>query len=214
MSLPSFLNALFEDGRVSVAGVAVPSQEELAQGDEVLAAFEVEYRREMPSQAPEFSPAAARWAATMLHGACALTIFRDEDVATIEQTLDVPCPEPASPSVHYSVDLTFRFLPDLVKIARSASRDDPLVDRLTGWAAAWPVSSVGMPEIEPGEIGTFVDHPAMLALYVDRIIERADMSRLTDDRVREAVQQALGLFPELAPGVAEAIEKLSSEESV
>ena len=43
------------------------------------------------------------------------------------EQLSVPCPQKASPAVCYSVDLTFRFLPDLTRLARAASEDDPLV---------------------------------------------------------------------------------------
>jgi hypothetical protein len=103
------------------------------------------------------------------------------------------------------VDLTFRCLPSLVKMARSAAPSDPLLTHLARWAVEWPLSSVGMAVAGAIEIGPWTSDPCLLGLYVDRVIARGDASRLTNLQVREAVQQALGLFPELAPKMAAAI---------
>jgi hypothetical protein len=119
--------------------------------------------------------------------------------------LAAACPPGDPQSVHYSVDLTFRYLPDLYKLARSASQQDVLLTHLARWAVDWPLSSVGMAGVEPVELDDWVNDPCLLGLYVDRVIARNDVSRLGDRRVREAVEQALGLFPDLAPKIARAI---------
>ncbi len=204
MSLPQFLTSLFEDGRVRVSNDALPSREELLAADHVLALFEAEYRRDLPLDTPAFLPNVGGWASGMLYRACAFTVFRDVHAERLREELSIPCPEPLSPPVHYTVDLTFRFLPDLVKFAKSASQADPLLDLLADWANQWPLSSVGIPgvEIPSSRLDGIVEHAGLLRLYTDRIIAREDHSRLADSRVHEAVQQALGLFPELAPQLA------------
>jgi hypothetical protein len=75
------------------------------------------------------------------------------------------------------------------------------VTGLTELARRWPLSSVGVKGLEGLDVSSFVGDPALLQLYVDRIIERADQSRLTDPRVNEAVRTALGGYPELAPAI-------------
>ncbi len=205
VTLSEFLNRLFRDGRVRVPRPAGISDTELRAADGVLSAFEQEYRQELPATPPPPPPLclpAARWAATMLYQACQFVAFRDADEETVARTLAVACPHGDPAAVHYSVDLTFRYLPGLIKLARSASERDPLLAHLARWAVQWPLSSVGMADVGPLQIGPWARDPCLLGLYVDRVIALRDASRLSDPQVRDAVQQAVGLFPELAPELA------------
>ena len=127
----------------------------------------------------------------------------------ITKRLTRPCPERPSRVVCYSVDLTFRFLPDLARIARAASEDDPLVKHLLQWASDWPLSSVGIKGIEHIDVEPFIHDRCLRTMYVDRIVAQTDTSRLKDERTVEALREAIGGFPELAP---EFQQYLSSEE--
>ena len=60
----------------------------------------------------------------------------------IENQLSQDCPGPVAADVHYSVDLVFRFLPDLLKFARSSSDQDPLLEYIVRWLHEWPLSCV------------------------------------------------------------------------
>jgi hypothetical protein len=95
-------------------------------------------------------------------------------------------------SLHYSVDLIFRFLPDLMRLARSDAENDPLLAYLRQWAVAWPLSSVGIPDVTPASIEPIVNHRCLMNMYRDRIIARKDRSRRGDPRIEEAVAQAVG----------------------
>jgi hypothetical protein len=53
-----------------------------------------------------------------------------------------------------------------------------------------------------------------LGLYVDRVIACGDISRLGDARVREAVRQAVGLFPGLTPKMATAVAGPTGPEDI
>ncbi len=202
VTLSEFLSSLFRDGRVRVPRLAGIPDKELRAADGVLSAFEQDYRQELPAAPPPLCLPAARWAATMFYRACQFVAFRDTDEQIMAQTMAATCPHGDPPAVHYSVDLTFRYLPGLVKLARSASQRDPLLTHLARWAVQWPLSSVGMAAIGPVQIGPWATDPCLLGLYVDRVIAACDTSRLTDRQVQEAVQQAVGLFPELAPKMA------------
>ena len=85
--------------------------------------------------------------------------------------LAVPCPEPPSPSVCYSADLSLRYLPDLLSLAKGIASDDPLVHGLHAICRSWPLSSVGVPDVGELDTGAFLSHPTLRRLYVDRIIE-------------------------------------------
>jgi hypothetical protein len=188
----------------------------LAAAAGLLAEREALIRDEFPGDAPEYQPAAALWAATLFHRACQLAVYRDLDAATIEMSLTAPGPDAAEAANHYAVDIVFGFLPDLTRLAQSAAADDPLVGKLRHWAADWPYSSVGLAANMPGErpvkfnIAPLVAHQGMLRAYADRVIGRADLSRLDHPAVRECVSAALGAFPELSPALARALSPAST----
>jgi hypothetical protein len=198
MSALPFVDALLESGRVRVpSSRAAPADLEAA-----VAALDHEVRPGLAFEAPALDAAVASWALTILYRGCQSLVYRDIDADAVRDALSQPCPaaEP-SPSVCYSADLAFRYLPDLLALARGVAADDPLVTGLTELARRWPLSSVGVKGLEGPDVSSFVGDPALLQLYVDRIIERADQSRLTDPRVNEAVRTALGGYPELAPAI-------------
>ena len=97
-----------------------------------------------------------------------------------------------------------------MRLARAKSQDDPFVAHLNGLATSWPLSSVGIADVATDsqeiDVTPIVGSRSLLALYVDRIIARDDVSRLEDLRIRDAVAGALGLFPELAPKIASTLD--------
>lgn len=211
MGFAVFLSSLLEEGRGHVPAPADLSEQELRAADEMLAGFERSYRLEVPGEAPSLDAAAARWAAAMFFRACQFAVFRDVPAQLVERELSVPCPSAATAAAHYSVDLVFRLLPDLLRFARSAAEADPLVARLMRWARDWPLSSVGVADVSPVDARIVFTHPALAVLYVDRILARRDKPRLADERVRDSVRSALGLHPELAPEMAAALQHHARE---
>jgi hypothetical protein len=209
MSLPDFLHSLLQEGRTRVGPIydqegrfLAEAPDELLEVQVQLEEYEREYRSDLPHTPPEISPAAMLWAAMMVHRACSVLIYRDVNADQIQAALSVPCPEPATPQVVYSVDLTFRFLPDLMRMARAASPDDPLVTALGRWASEWPLSSVGITAIQDLHAPTFLDHPCLRQLYVDRILADQDETRLDDPATKAAVQESIGRYRQLTPKLA------------
>ena len=206
MGLAEFLQALFEHGKVRVGapGDAI-SGGEWAYVDAVWAERHAAEVAEFPGPIPPLSPPAARWAAEQFHRACQFAVYRDAGADKIAAALAALCPAAPAASRHVSVDLTFRFLPDLYRLAHAASPDDPLCERLGNWAADWPLSSVGIANVNPRNIDDVLDHAGPRTLYVDRIIARRDRSRVSEPRVRQAVLAAIGSYRELAADLAGAL---------
>jgi len=198
MDLTAFLTQLGENG------VAVVSGEAEVEGtvDEILRSWDAVQRANLAGEAPELIPEAAAWAAARLYRGCQALVCREMPPPDMQRMLREPCLHPSSPAVDYSVDLVFRFLPDLFTLARRVSRSDPLVEELLGLGQAWPLSSVGMEDIATVDASRLLAHPCLRQLYVDRILTTGDVSRLKDDAVRAAVKAALGAYPEMAPEVA------------
>jgi hypothetical protein len=208
MQLPQFLDALFDSGRVTIGHDAdeVSLDDRKAARLVLLKAEEVR-RLEVPGEPPVWDEASGVWAAGMFFRACQFSVLRHFDAETIRQTLSATCPAEASAARrHYSVDLVFRYLPDLHTLAREASRTDPLVEILEGWGAEWPLSSVGMKNVPAPQVEPLTAEPVLLRYYAERIIARRDRTRLADPRVAEAVRAQFGMHHGLVPEIWEALK--------
>ena len=205
MSAVAFVQQLLETGRVRVAASPQPPE----GLDDAVELLDVVARDELAHEPPGLDVEVARWALLVLYRGCQSLIYRDLGASAVRDALGAPCPQPADltqESRAYSADLALHFLPDLYKLARGVAEDDPLVDGLLALARAWPLSSVGMPGTgEALNVEAFIAHPSLRRLYADRIIERADVSRLREAAVRDAVREAIGAYDELSPRVAAAL---------
>ena len=196
-----FLSSLFEDGRLDVPAFAPLSPEDLADLPKQLEPYERVARLTFPDGVPSWDGTSGSWAAAMLLRGCQFAVYRDLDEAAIEHQLGGDEPE-ATPAAIYSVDLCFRYLPDVLSFAKTVSEEDPLVQRLLIWARHWPLSSVGVPDVEidqPERLAGILSCPALRQTYVDRILATDDASRVSSGEICEAIAQTLGAHPELAP---------------
>ncbi len=208
MSPVEFVRNLWSEGRVRAPSPLErdePDEDARAALEEALRDVDASDRLEFPGEAPPLSMPAAVWAVEMFRRACGCLVHRDLGGDDVARLLSEPCPATKSPAVCRSVDLTFRFLPDLVRLARAASPEDPLVARLMAWCREWPLSSVGVKDVGEVDVSAIVSDPGLRSAYVDRIIERKDATRLADESVRAGVREALGAHPELADELARAL---------
>lgn len=198
MSAVRFVNSLLNDGIARVAALS----EEPTDFQEAARELDRAVRPEMPFDPPPAIESAATWSLQILYRGCQFLAYREVEAETVQRILTVPCPDAPCPSVCYSVDLAMRYLPDLLTLTRGIAPADPLVVSLLALARAWPLSSVGLTDLGVQDLSTFIDHPSLRQLYVDRIIERRDLSLLGHPAVRESVAAAIGGFPNLAPFLA------------
>lgn len=195
-----FLKSLVEEGRALVG--PGPLAPDTGDGLAALTQLNELAGAELGLTPPTFSSPAALWAARLVYHLCQFTVCRDIDAGQINAICTAPCPEKHSPETDWSVDLTLRHLPKLFQLARHLSQADPLVQNLKQIAAAWPLSSVGIPGLENLPLESFIEHPALRRLYADRIVAAEDASRLTDPRVESLLRADLGIHHELAPAFA------------
>ena len=202
--LVPFLESLFDHGRVRVGHPdQALTEDELWQAGELLVRYEAVQRSGFPGEPPRFAFPVAIWAAKAFYRACQAATFRDLPADLLSAFLGEECPAGEPASLHYTVDLVFQFLPDLTKLAGHAMPDDPLVEHLRKWANQWPLSSVGMKDVNPPSLGGMIEHPGLLQYYVDRLIARRDVTRLTDPLVRNAAQHTLSIYQDLFPEFSE-----------
>lgn len=209
MSLPVFLTTLFESGSVQVPQVREISRGEREEASRVMGEFERGYRLSLAGAPPAFALDIACHAAETMYRLCQCLVYRELEPHTVLSPHTLAHEGPRTPADHYSADLVFRFLPDVWRLAKDASENDPLLALILSLGSRWPLSSVGIPGLAEVTIERFVGDRCLLRLYVDRIIKRRDRSRLGDRRVREMVQTAVGAHPDLAGELTAAIAAFS-----
>lgn len=195
MMLTDFTRGLVEGTGTTVAGqIAEFEDGDIQETADVLRQYYERDILEMPGTAPAFNPEAATWSTQFLYRMIQLMLLRDLGTDKIQELLPVYT-MPLSPDVIYSADLVLRHLPDLFRLAKSLSPDDPLVKRLTATAAEWPLSSVGIPLAETAALDVILSHHSLQRAYVDRIIEKKDSGRCNTPAIHALVMEALGHYP-------------------
>lgn len=201
-----FLHSLFSNGELMI-----PQHEsafDKRQTHNAVTQFERVWRCELPGDPPEFVAESAVKATQILMAVCRSVVHREIRIEQTEQTITQVClTDDDTPSLHYSVDLVLRFLPQVIERARRISESDTLLDLLKGIGRQWPLSSVGTKGCLPDQLPTALQHPCLWRMYVDRIISTKDLARVNIPSVRDAVGAALGPFPYLAPEFSAAIQE-------
>jgi len=198
----SFLDSLFETGELEIAA---NSSESGAADDDIpirkaIQRYESLWRMQQPLEPPKFNVAAALKAATIFRSACEAVVYRRIEAELIEHLIrKTALVSGDDPRLHYSVDLVFHFLPQVVERAARVSESDPLLEVMRTVGRQWPLSSVGISGCEPQAIPAALRHVSLWRMYIYQIISRKDKSRLNIPLVREAVAAAIGPFPHLAP---------------
>ena len=192
MKLAQFILNLFEYGDVTVEDkVQVFSEKDLRDTVRGLDYFYKKDISNIPHTAPSFHPEAALWSAQYIYRAVQMIVLRELGEEEVKKHL-TDYPFEKTPEVIYSVDLTMRYLSDLLNIAKGLAPDDILVKKLKQSALDFPFSSVGL-KIE-GELNEAVilSHTALKYAYADRIINKKDKSRIQNTNIQELIKELLG----------------------
>lgn len=206
--LAEFASGLFSTGKVLVRRVA-----DLRGGDpraalllEEAFAAHLDDLADLgtdPHQHPPFKQDVALEALRCLYRICHALVDRALPAGEVEAIFTSMPPDPIDAGDMLSADVALRHLPTIHRWAKSLNADDPLLSGLAAIGLRFPLSSVGMGPLPlPLDLSLLKRHPQIWRLYIDRVIERQDESRLTDSEVKAAVRDALGAHHSLAPRLA------------
>jgi hypothetical protein len=134
---------------------------------------------------------AGAWAIEYLYRAIQLAMLRELSDEEVHKNL-IDFPGAVNAEAIYTVDLAFRYLPSLLRLAAGLAPDDVLVIKMKEMAARWPFSSVGLKLSEFGETRMILKHPSLRIAYIDRIIDTKDAARINSANMTELVAEALG----------------------
>jgi hypothetical protein len=192
MRLTSFLQDLLTTGSLTLADRPTSFEEDdLLAADALLQAYHATDAQELPQQAPAFDAPAARWAAHYVYHTTLLLLARELNETVMEIYLP-PFSGLITPEAVYAVDLTFRYLPDLLHLAKGLAPGDALVAHLRDTARQWPFSFVGNELADVDVEALVLAHPSLRLAYIDRIVAQQDQGRARQQHLRPLVQAALG----------------------
>lgn len=183
--LTQFLKALFESGHVRLKNASVRNERDYPHAEAYLRDVESTVRREFPGSAPKFHGTYAVECAIQFYHAA--RYYLDTQLQ-----LPVIAHEPESTEEIYSADLVFRFLPDLIRLARAAEKTEEQLQPLISLARAWPFSSVGCGRVGEIDVGLIMSDPGLRLAYLDRILKTGDTSRLEQELVKVAMVDEFG----------------------
>jgi hypothetical protein len=168
-TLGDFLQTLFEEGRIVLKGRPEPSEADRPAALRVLeAAFDL-HRLDVAGPPIPFDARSALAAAELVRQSGWFLVNRSETVREMERSLAMPRP-PRSAAEHLSADVTFRFLPQVERRARSIAPGDRLANFLADLLRTWPLSGV-LSDLEEGpkDVGELGGHPGLWMLYAERL---------------------------------------------
>lgn len=192
VELKQFIQDITQQGKVTVEANVTPfTEEDIQAAIQQLREHYEHQKQELTATVPAFDAAAAIWAAGFLYRAIQLVILRHLGEEAVNELL-TPYEGVISPEAVLSVDLSFRYLPNLISLAKGLAPEDVLVKRLREAAIQWPFSSVGMKVEEELNIETIMNNACVRRSYIDRIITARDIKRCNNPQVKEYIQEALG----------------------
>jgi hypothetical protein len=192
VQLDQFIQDIIQQGKVIVDGrVTAFTEEDIQLATQRLHEYYEHLQQELTDTVPDFHAIAAVWAAGFLYRSVQLVMLRDLNEAVVNSLL-TPYDGSVSPETILSVDLSFRYLPNLMGLAKGLAPEDVLVKRLQEAAIHWPFSSVGMKVEGAMDIDVIMQNACLRRAYVDRIIEARDIKRCNNVQINEYIQEALG----------------------
>jgi MoxR-vWA-beta-propeller ternary system domain bpX4 len=164
----------------------------------LIAATSSLHRWAFPGEAPKWNSEVSVWAANVVYQACQCLARRELDEKQVIERLSPAVPPCDAASTHYSADLLFRALPDLLRHARRYAQQDVLTQRLEAIASDWPLSSVGCTGLAEADLTVIVSHASLRRAYADRVVLRRDAQRARHPAIQAEIRAMLGLHTQLA----------------
>jgi len=182
-------------------------QAEVVQVDRLLRGWHGSALLDLPGPSLPYHEEAAKWGALRLFRAACFLSFREIDSAEISRAIPgLPLPDAHLPEAHFSADQTLHYWPDLFRVARANSADDPLVVAMQAMVAMVPLSTPGVADSLPEQSVVF-EHPGLCQLLAERAFARHNRALLTHPHLTGWVRRHLGAYSgELAPGLLTQVE--------
>ncbi|MFK7776023.1 MAG: hypothetical protein AB8F94_28120 [Saprospiraceae bacterium] len=167
--------------------------------EKVILFLEKEYQAEsseFPFVSPEFHPQAALWAAEISYYACQFILFRENDEAKMEDFFPAFQFE-VSPSTILSVDLCFRFIPDMLRQLSLIDSEDSLIAILEKYLKTWHFSGINYSlNLKDLDLNIIFTDPCLQQLYLNRITTYKNIHLAKSPKINQLLKANFGIFEE------------------
>ncbi len=145
-------------------------------------------------EVPDFNSDVALWAAEFMYVSAQLIIYRENHSNELQDIL--PNEEfVVTPSTLMSVDICFRFIPDLLKELKLIDGEDKLIPILESKLQKWYYSAVNSEvEIENKDWDVVIQSPCLTQLYINRIIKFKNRKLAKIPNVNSKISARIGIY--------------------
>ena len=165
----------------------------------VILFLEKEYRSEalnFPFDSPNFHPLAALWAAETVYYACQFILFRENDADKLEDFFPTFQFEISSSTI-LSVDLCFRFLPDMLRQLSLIDSEDSLIPILEKYLKTWHFSGINYSlNFKEVDLNIIFTNPCLQQLYLNRITTYKNIHLAKTPKINQLLKANFGIFEE------------------
>ncbi len=162
-----------------------------------VAFLQAEYQNEAldyPYQPPEFEAESALWAAQTVYTTAQILLYRQHNVADLPKLLP-DFPLDPTPARILSVDLTLRFLPDMLKQAQHLDPEDAVIPLLENKLIQWHYSGVTTKlPLEKLDFRYIIANDCLHQLYTNQIIQYKKTQLAGHPAFTTNVQASLGNY--------------------
>ncbi|MGY6648574.1 hypothetical protein [Wenyingzhuangia sp. IMCC45574] len=189
--LTTFLDGLFTTGQLKVEKeILVFTDEDINKTQELLLAYFESYRFTFPnSNTIHFDTNAGIWATQYLYRLCQSLLLRElseEEAVSILPKYNGT----KTKNEILSVDLIFRFIPQIFNISKSLTPSDILVKELQNLATNWSLSLFEIAENIKTE--SIEANNTLLEIYCNRLIEHNFTKGITSEIIKQQILIQLG----------------------
>lgn len=165
--------------------------------DAVALFLEKEYQKEtltFPYEDPAFHYKSAVWAAEIVYQTAQLILYRKKEVGELENLLPKENFVPTAATI-LSVDLSLRFLPDMIQQLKLIDHDDALIPLLELIIKKWHYSAINYSwENEEVVKLSFTDNPCVQQLYLDRVVRFKNSNLAKNSKINSLLKSNFGMF--------------------
>lgn len=170
-----------------------------SEKESIVLFLEKEYQTEaldFPFTPPAFHPQAARWAAETVYYAGQFILFRENDEAKMEDYFPTFEFE-ISPSTILSVDLCFRFLPDMLRQLSLIDPEDALIAILEKQLYTWHFSGINYSlDFKEIDLAIIISNPCLQQLYLNRITNYKNIPLAKRPEINQLLKANFGIYEE------------------
>jgi hypothetical protein len=170
------------------------SEEEKAQVSLFLQEKFIEESTNYPFSVPDFNTKAALWAAEYVYLAAQLIVYRKDNEIQLEALLPKSNFE-ITPSTLLSVDLCFRFIPDMIRELQIIDSEDPLLLLLETELCNWHYSGINyITKLDSINLAPLFTNQCLQQLYLNRVVEYKNTQLAQHPEINLLLMNNFGIY--------------------